>query len=344
MWYIGADVHKDNITICALSPEGKVKFENNYIKTDDTWSVLSELIDKIDGQECCAMMESGTYAYMPYRFLSKKGIETHVVHAHGLKVITESDKKTDKKDALSIARMLRLWKKGDIELQMAFMPSEEQCELKDLCRYREEISKKISDETRRIKSHMARNCQPLPGNFENFQTVKARKYVLEQYPSDFTLTGRMNCLVDLFKERNKVQKEVERRLPNSKEVGLLSDIPGIGKQTAVQIMSMIIDVERFETAEKICAYFGMVPRIRDSGGKEHRGKMTKNGDKMMRAIIERVTESHVRFCDSSITAFYNRLVPSKGKKKALITASAKMLKVIWSVLKRGTPFRAESLS
>lgn len=63
------------------------------------------------------MMESGTYAYQPYRFFSDRNAEAHVVRAHSLKIVTQSDKKTDKKDAFATARMLRLWKKGDIDLK-----------------------------------------------------------------------------------------------------------------------------------------------------------------------------------------------------------------------------------
>ena len=339
MIYIGFDVHKDNITACGLTPAGKAKFEIDLKRTDQEWSVLKDFLSGLKDKEFCVLMESGTYGYWPYRIVTDMGHEAHVVHAQSLKMITDTDKKTDRKDAFSIARMLRLWKKGDIELKMAFIPSREQCELKDLCRYREEISKKISDETRRIKSEMSRNCQILPEEFENFQTHKSREYVLDNFKGDFTLMKRMGSLNELFRERDRVAKEVESKLPGSRDVELLSEIPGIGRQTAVQIMSMIIDINRFPDSEKLCAYFGMVPRVRDSGGKEHHGKLSKNGDKMMRSVMERVTESHIRNCDSSVTAYYRRIESRMGKKKALITASVKMLEVIYAVLKRGTSFR-----
>ena len=341
MRYIGLDVHKDNITACVLTSTGKPKFEKDFRRESESWD-LSELLDYKDKDGLCVMMESGTYAYQPFRFFSDRGMETYVVHAQSLKVITQSDKKTDKKDAQTIARMLRLWKKGDIDLQMAFMPTREQCELKDVCRYREEISKKIGDETRRIKSHMSRNCEFLPDSFDNFQTRKAREFVKRNYPSDLTLMRRMNSLERLFEERDSTQKDVESRLPDSREVELLSSIPGMGRQSAVQVMSMIVDINRFQDAEKFCAYFGMVPRVRDSGGKERHGRMTKNGDRMMRMIMERVTESHVRFCDSSVTRYYKRKCTEMGTKKALITASRKMLMVIFAMLKSGTDFRLAS--
>ena len=226
MQYIGLDVHKDNITVCGLSPAGKPKFEVDLKRTDQEWSVLGNYIQGMNGNDLCFMMESGTYAYLPYRIITDMGYEAHVVHAQSLKMITDTDKKTDKKDAFTIARMLRLWKKGDLELKMSYIPTREQCELKDLCRYREEISKKISDETRRIKSHMARNCQILPNGCDNFQIVKARKYVTDNYPSDFTLMQRMHSLNDMFVERDRVKKEVESRMTDSKDVELLSQIPG----------------------------------------------------------------------------------------------------------------------
>ena len=45
--------------------------------------------------EFCVMMESSIYSYKIYRFFSKHDVEAHVVHARSLKIVTESDKKTD---------------------------------------------------------------------------------------------------------------------------------------------------------------------------------------------------------------------------------------------------------
>jgi transposase len=290
------------------------------------------------GKEYCVMMESSTYAYKVYRYFESLGIEAYVVHAQSLKMITDSDKKTDKKDAELVGKMLRLWKNGEIGLSMSFMPTPEQCELKDLCRYREEITRQLGDEVRKIKSHMERNCQPLPMEYSNLSANKAWRYLSETYPDDTTLQRRLKRYRALLKERAEVSNEIELRLPDSREVALLADIPGIGRQTAVQIMSMIINISRFEDPEKLCAYFGMVPRVRDSGGKEHHGRMTKTGDKMMREIMERVTLSHIRYCDSSVTAYFRRKEKEMGTKKALITASRKMLAVIFAVLRDMRPF------
>jgi len=60
----------------------------------------------------------------------------------------------------------------------------------------------------------------------------------------------------------------------------------------------------------------------------------------MRSIMERVTSSHIHFCDSTITAYFERKAKEMGNKKALTSAARKMLVVIHTVLMRKTPFTA----
>ncbi|MCL1905048.1 MAG: IS110 family transposase [Methanomassiliicoccaceae archaeon] len=335
MRYIGLDVHKNNIAACVIANNGKpvksIEIENR--------SGMSEITEYMKDQNYCVMMESSTYVYDVYRYFESIGIEAHVAHAKGLKMITSSDKKTDKNDAETIGRYLRLWKKGELKLSMAYIPTKEEAELKDICRLKEEVSRKIGDESRRIKSHMFRNMESFPDDNDNLAVKYVRKGISEAYPNDAALQSRLRYLEELRKENFQLTKMIMGKLPNDKNVEILCSVPGIARQSAVQIMSMIVDVKRFEDPEKMCSYFGLVPRVRDSGEKEHHGRMTKNGDKMMRIIMERVTLSHIRFCDSSITAFYKRKLPEMGEKKALISASRKMLTMIHSLLLNQRKFR-----
>ncbi len=337
MRYIGLDVHKTNTTACVLSAGGKVV---RTFEVRSNASGLQALHDYMRKTDYVVMMESSTYSYVAYRFFSDRGVETHVVHARSLRTITDSDKKTDRKDAEAIARYLRLWKKGDLDLSISFIPDREQAELKDLCRYREEISRKLGDDVRRIRAHMRRNCQELPPEFENLATKKAREMIIRSWPHDYTLVDRVHEYSRMLEHSKQIAREVESRGRDDGNIELLAQIPGVGMQTAVQIMSMIVDINRFPDAERLCAYFGLVPRVRDTGGKEIHGRMTKAGDSMMRSVMERVTLSHINHCDSTVTQYYRRKEKEMGRKKALVTASRKMLVVIHSVLKGQRPFTA----
>jgi len=265
MNYIGLDVHKTNTAACVVAAGGKVV---KTFEVRSSQSGLRVIHDCMGTAAYCVMMESSTYSYPVYRFFESLGVEAHVVHARSLKMITQSTKKTDRNDAEAIATMLRLWKNGEVPLSMSYIPTPEQMELKDVCRYCEELSGKLGDEVRRIRSHLSRNCRDLPVEYANLSTRKSLEYVRAEWPGDVTLQMRMEEYHRTLKEYRRAVKDVESRLPGDSNVDLLMGIMGIGRRTAVQMMSMIVDIKRFEDAEKICAYFGMVPGVRNSGGKD----------------------------------------------------------------------------
>jgi transposase len=206
MRYIGLDVHKDDITACVLSGAGKVVFEKDFKKANGTCDRPEESFGHVGRSGFCILMETGSYAYPPYRFFKDRGCDVDCVHAQCLKMITQSDRKTDRKDAYTIARMLRLWKRHEIDPRIAYMPTRGQCEPKDLCGYREEISKKIGDETERIKNQMSGNRRVLPEGTDNFQLKRNRKWVLENFGDDPVLVRRMDDLGRIFKENTSATK------------------------------------------------------------------------------------------------------------------------------------------
>lgn len=319
---------------CFIANNGKpVKL----IEVPSTDEGYQRIWDELEGKEACFMMESSTYIYRCFRFFSKRA-RTYVAHAQGLKMVTDSNKKTDENDAQLIGKYLKLHLDGQMNLRMSYMPSEDECALKDLCRYKEELTSELGDMSRRIKSHMHRNVEGLPSEYSNLLTNKSRMFIRRTYPDDKVLMARLNQY-EITLELNHIAKVDVEKQKRDDYIVLLESIPGIGRQTAVQLMSMIIDPNRFEDAEKFKAYFGMVPRVRDSGSSEHHGHRTKAGDPMMRFIIERVTSVHVCNCDSSITRYYNAKKKEMGVKKALVNSTGKMMTMILTILKRGTPFR-----
>ena len=106
---------------------------------------------------------------------------------------------------------------------------------------------------------------------------------------------------------------------------LLVSIPGIGKLTAVMLMSMIIDINRFQSADKMCAFFGMAPEVRDNGQTMKHGKTTKKGDPMMRGIVECTVFVHSRACPESTVARIYERISSRSKKQVALMAAANKL-------------------
>ena len=67
------------------------------------------------------MAESGIFKKMCRIHVRNRDCDVDCVHAQSLRMITQ----TDKKDAMTITRMLRLWKRYDIVLQIVYVLSRE---------------------------------------------------------------------------------------------------------------------------------------------------------------------------------------------------------------------------
>ena len=103
---------------------------------------------------------------------------------------------------------------------------------------------------------------------------------------------------------------------------------------------MIVDISRFPNADVMRSYFGMAPKVRDSGESIHHGHITKQGDPMMRKVLDRATKSHMRFCtESKVKTKYDSVVKRSPKAVAGMAAANKLLDVIFSVLVNKKPFR-----
>ena len=117
-------------------------------------------------------------------------------------------------------------------------------------------------------------------------------------------------------------------------VELLKSIPGVGDIVAVAFISSVCNEERFENGDQVASYFGLVPRVMSSGDNERNGRITKKGNSRTRNKIIQATRALLNSrSDNSIKRFYRRLL-KRGveKKKALIAAARKLVKVMFAVL------------
>ena len=96
MKYIGLDAHKDIVATSVISDKGK---NVKIMSVEASPEGLEKIRQYLGSTEYCVIMESSTYAYLPYRFFDDLGIETHMIHAQSFKVITDTDRKTDLLDS-----------------------------------------------------------------------------------------------------------------------------------------------------------------------------------------------------------------------------------------------------
>ena len=120
---------------------------------------------------------------------------------------------------------------------------------------------------------------------------------------------------------------------------ILKTAPGVGFVTAEVVLSELGDVSRFGNAKTVCAYAGLVPAVRQSGGKRSKDlHITKEGSGLLRWAL---VESAWRLVRTSPkwSAFYSRLKKRCGSKRAIVAVARKLLCVLYAMLKTSTPYK-----
>lgn len=128
----------------------------------------------------------------------------------------------------------------------------------------------------------------------------------------------------------------------TEEAKLLCTIPGVAISSAVLINLEIEDVNRFETAKMLAAFFGVHPTFKQSGDGTWGNHMSKKGRGEIRAILYMAALSGIR-CNPILKQVYARH-RAKGMKhyQAMGVVMHKLLRIIYGMLKNKTPFNAET--
>jgi transposase len=123
-------------------------------------------------------------------------------------------------------------------------------------------------------------------------------------------------------------------------VPLLMTAPGIGWVLGYTIAAEIGDITRFESPAKLTGHTGLCPTVHQSGSKDHRGHLAKNGPKYLRwALIEAATHAaqHPIYRQRYLHT-RARLGRQRGAKVARVDIARKLAEAIWWMLTRSQPF------
>jgi len=337
MKYVGIDYHKDVLAVCIQNRNGKTEKE---FMTAANENGIDEIVKVMGKHKFKVMGEASTYSINLHCDFLSKGVDSFLVDPKKIKTIVDSDQKTDKHDAKELATFLRLYDKGEISLSISHIVMDEQRDLRDLCRCREHLAEEKGKCIQKIKCHMRIHNESLENGYDDFTTEKGQTMLRTSFGNDLVLMTYLDEYLFFDNKAKSIDTIFAKDNYDSEEVELLVSIPGVGRLTSIQINSMIVDVNRFETSDKMRGYFGMANRVRDSSKSIKHGHITKCGDPMMRKILGRILNQFIiEGKDNFITRYYYSHVDSKGKKITRVACMNKILDLIYAILKRRSPYR-----
>jgi len=296
----------------------KLKFSN----TEQGWSNFLKGEDDIDS----VIIEAGSVSERTLRYLEDLNVPVKMAHPKKARLIAEATIKTDELDA---KRLIDLEKVG--VLPEVWIPPREIRDVRHLCRYRYflvQIRTKIKN---RIHFELDRediNVKNL--TYKYLETVRDRTIMIDQL---------YRLLKEINEKIRQVEKEIEKKYSENEYSKIIDTVPGISKYGSLLLTMEIGDINRFANSKKLSSYAGLVPREYQSGTKEWKGHITKEGNKWIRWILDECLAIHVNVSpDSPISIYYKDLIPIKGKGKAKIAAERRLLSVIYTMLKEKITF------
>src|SRR5258706_13844248 len=147
---------------------------------------------------------------------------------------------------------------------------------------------------------------------------------------------RRNELLRLYaKMQNRIEeldKEVEAQARQRPQARRLLTHPGVGPVTALATEVFLGDPSRFTTGNQVASYIGMIPCEHSSGKRQRLGKMTKEGNSLLRYLWTEAT-MHAVGKDPELKRFYRRKLIQKGMGKARIAAARKLGIRLWIMMR-----------
>jgi transposase len=281
--WVGMDVHKDSLVVAALhGGTGNLAWRTEYPNTDQGLRRLAAQLKKTPSPRC--VYEAGPCGYHVRRFLESKDIACDVI-APSLIPRKPGDRvKTDRRDALQLARMHRM---GD--LTPVHVPTPAQEALRDLVRTREDVLEDLQRRRHRLSKFLLRHGLRFTGRSwtkAHRQWLRSRRFEdgnLETVFTEYLLSveqeeERLRRL-DLRIEEESLQPEI------APVVTRLKTLRGIRTLTAMTLVSELVDLRRFAHPRELMAFIGLVPSERSSGGRERRGSITKTGNSHVRRVL-----------------------------------------------------------
>lgn len=129
---------------------------------------------------------------------------------------------------------------------------------------------------------------------------------------------------------------------HSKEIEILTSIPGIGDKTACQFMAEIEDIKNFGTYQKLIAFAGTDPAIYQSGQQSTSGHITKHGNANLRRVCYIMATKCVAWNPILNNYYTKKRTEGFPHRKAMIATINKMIKIIFILLTRGEKFKIQT--
>ncbi|MDD5703948.1 MAG: IS110 family transposase [Dehalococcoidales bacterium] len=328
MNYVGVDLHKEQSWFVVLDSKGKRLVSKSIANSP------KGLKDYFAGMpKPFTLAVESTYNWYFFVDLAEQYAEkVYLANSYELKAFAKRHKKTDKIDAHLIAEVLR---KG--YLPTVTIPDQETRRVKELLRYRMNLVRERAKNIYQVKNILDKIGQDSSGDFTTYKRLGTIPFDLFSPNYREVIHGYSERIEFLTRRLFQIEKYIKENVKDDEDIINLITIPGIDYFSAALIKTEIIDISRFASFNRLCAYAGLAPRVSQSANKEVHGPLNVNRRKNLQWILIEVVYHFIKALPEK-SQRYESIVSRKGVNTAKVALAREMLKIIYHVLKEKRPF------
>jgi transposase len=269
-------------------------------------------------------MEATGYAQWFERMLGELGHELWIGHASEIRAGVVRKQKTDPRDATHLLHLL-----AENRFPRIWIPSPQERDTRQLLRHRHKLVCFRASVKNQL--HALAMSQGMCRKKKLF-TEQGREE-LAGLPLGPWASRRRQELLEMLEQLNgsiqELDRAVQEQADRHAQASRLMTHPGVGPVTALAFVLTLGPVERFRRSKQVVSYLGLNPRERSSGGHQHMGSISKQGNPMMRWLLVEAGQTAARL-DPELHRSYQRLKFRRGGNVAKVAIARKLaVKLYW---------------
>lgn len=252
--------------------------------------------------------------------------------------------KTDRKDAVKLAQLSLMQ-----QLPTVHVPKKAVRQWRSLIAYRQSLIQRRTMIKNHLRSILDREGLAWPAGKSGWTQVQLKhlaalaRPLVECAPEELwrgEVDQELRQLGQVQERIAEIVAKLDDLAAADGRVELLQTAGGVGPRLAEAIVATIDDPHRFQTGKQVGCYAGLTPRQFQSGQMDRQGRISKQGNRLLRALLIEVSWAALRWNEWA-RATFQRLSGGnpKNRSKAIVALARRLLVRCWAMLRDGTAWR-----